>query len=185
MTANDNDQGALARLAAYCGIAAEYGDVWGKPHATSENTLRALLTAMHFPADADPASLLQTLQQDEWRRPLPPVQVVTVGEAASVPVSLPAARTSHPHRWILTRESGASSSGEFEPAELPRLGEQHLDGERIADCRPPAVARRLHQIRDTAVRVFDPVGGGEGWGNCQPIAAGPWPELGLDDDPWM
>lgn len=49
MTANDNDQGALARLAAYCGIAAEYGDVWGKPHATSENTLRALLTAMHFP----------------------------------------------------------------------------------------------------------------------------------------
>ncbi|MCP5229497.1 malto-oligosyltrehalose synthase [Accumulibacter sp.] len=128
MTANDNDQGALARLAAYCGIAAEYGDVWGKPHATSENTLRALLTAMHFPADADPASLLQTLQQDEWRRPLPPVQVVTVGEAASVPVSLPAARASHPHRWILTRESGASSSGEFEPAELPRLGEQHLDG---------------------------------------------------------
>ncbi|MCB9387533.1 MAG: hypothetical protein H6517_06880 [Microthrixaceae bacterium] len=64
-------------------------------------------------------------------------------------------------------------------------GEFHTDGERIADCRPPEVARRLHQIRDTAVRVTDPVGGGQGWGNCQPIAAGPWPELGLADDPWM
>ena len=64
-------------------------------------------------------------------------------------------------------------------------GDLHVDGEHIADCRPPEVARRLHQIRDTAVRVVDPVGGGEGWGNCQPIAAGPWPELGLADDPWM
>lgn len=64
-------------------------------------------------------------------------------------------------------------------------GEMHLDGEHIADCRDPGTARRLHQIRDTAVRVVDPVGGGEGWGNCQPIAAGPWPDLGLADDPWM
>ena len=64
-------------------------------------------------------------------------------------------------------------------------GELHLDGERIDDCRPVEVARRLHQIRDTAVRVIDPIGGGTGWGNCQPIAAGPWPDLGLADDPWM
>lgn len=64
-------------------------------------------------------------------------------------------------------------------------GEFHLDGERIADCRTPDAARRLHQIRDTAVRVHDPVGEGVGWGNCQPIAAGPWPELGLADEPWM
>jgi hypothetical protein len=64
-------------------------------------------------------------------------------------------------------------------------GELHVDGERIDDCRPVDVARRLHQIRDTAVRVHDPIGGGVGWGNCQPIAAGPWPDLGLADDPWM
>lgn len=64
-------------------------------------------------------------------------------------------------------------------------GEFHLDGERIEDCREPEIARRLHQIRDTAVRVTDVTGGGVGFGNCQPIAAGPWPELGLDDDPWM
>lgn len=64
-------------------------------------------------------------------------------------------------------------------------GELHVDGERIADCRPAEVARRLHQIRDTVVRVTDPVGGGVGVGNMQPIAAGPWPGLGLADDGWL
>jgi len=64
-------------------------------------------------------------------------------------------------------------------------GEFHLDGERIPDCRPAELARRLHQIRDTAVRITDPVGGGVGVGNCQVIAAGPWPGLGLADDPWL
>lgn len=58
-------------------------------------------------------------------------------------------------------------------------GDLHVDGERIADCTDPAVARDLHQIRDTVVRVSDPVGGGEGVGNCQPIVTGDWPELGL------
>lgn len=64
-------------------------------------------------------------------------------------------------------------------------GAFHLDGERIADCTTPEQARRLHQIRDTAIRVIDSAGDATGYGNCQPIAAGPWPELGLDDDSWM
>jgi hypothetical protein len=64
-------------------------------------------------------------------------------------------------------------------------GPQHVDGERILDCAAPAMARRLHQIRDTAVRVRDPLGGGVGVGNCQPICSGPWPHLGLRDDPWL
>ena len=64
-------------------------------------------------------------------------------------------------------------------------GELHVDGERIADCRPPEVARRLHQIRDTPVRVTDPVGGGVGYGNCQPVIVGEWPELGLGPDTWI
>lgn len=61
-------------------------------------------------------------------------------------------------------------------------GRLHLDGERIADCTDPAQARRLHQLRDTVVRAVDPVGGGEGWGNCQPIVTGGDPELGLSVD---
>jgi hypothetical protein len=59
-------------------------------------------------------------------------------------------------------------------------GDLNVDGERIPDCSTFENARRLHQIRDTAVRIIDPVGGGTGYGNWQPIAAGQLPELGLD-----
>jgi hypothetical protein len=61
-----------------------------------------------------------------------------------------------------------------------------VDGERIADCSEPAAARRLHQIRDTVIHVTDPTGGGEGWGNCQPIITGGDEALGLSaDDSFM
>ncbi len=63
-----------------------------------------------------------------------------------------------------------------------RRGELHVDGERIPDCTDPTTARRLHQLRDTVVHVVDPVGGGEGWGNCQPIVTGAFPRFGLPAD---
>jgi hypothetical protein len=55
----------------------------------------------------------------------------------------------------------------------------HVDGERIDDCSTPENARRVHQIRDTVVRITDPAGGGVGWGNWQPMVTGEIPELGL------
>jgi hypothetical protein len=62
-------------------------------------------------------------------------------------------------------------------------GELHVDGERLADCQQPDLARQLHQIRDTVVHVTDRDADGrvvgEGWGNCQPIAAGAHPRWGL------
>jgi len=61
-------------------------------------------------------------------------------------------------------------------------GDHHVDGEHIDDCTTPENARRLHQIRDTVIRVTDPVGGGVGIGNCQPIVTGGHPELGLSPD---
>jgi hypothetical protein len=65
-------------------------------------------------------------------------------------------------------------------------GELVTDGEHIADCTEPEAARRLHQLRDTVVHVVDPTGGGEGWGNCQPIITGGDPDLGLSaDDSFM
>ena len=58
-------------------------------------------------------------------------------------------------------------------------GELNVEGERIADCSEPEVARRVHQIRDTFIRVRDVDTGAEGWGNCQPMIVGDFPELGL------
>ena len=57
-----------------------------------------------------------------------------------------------------------------------------VEGEYVPDCADPVAARRLHQIRDTVVHVVDPVGGGEGWGNCQPIITGGDDALGLPAD---
>jgi len=61
-------------------------------------------------------------------------------------------------------------------------GGQVVEGERIADCTDPAVARDLHQIRDTVVRVSDPTGDGTGIGNCQPIAVGEFTRWDLEAD---
>ena len=61
-------------------------------------------------------------------------------------------------------------------------GELHVDGERLDDCTDPALAREMHQIRDTFVHVRDVDGGAEGWGNCQPIIVGAYPDLGLTAD---
>jgi hypothetical protein len=65
-------------------------------------------------------------------------------------------------------------------------GDLVVEGEHIGDCTDPETARRLHQIRDTVIHVTDPTGGGEGWGNCQPIITGGDDALGLSaDDSFM
>ncbi|MET9490397.1 hypothetical protein [Nocardia sp. NPDC006630] len=56
--------------------------------------------------------------------------------------------------------------------------QQHIDGERIPDCSTYEAARRLHQIRDTVIRVTDS-SGAIGYGNCQPIITGGDESLGL------
>jgi len=56
-----------------------------------------------------------------------------------------------------------------------------VEGEHVADCARPDVARRLHQMRDCVVTVRDPAGGGVGWGNLQSLVLGAHPDLGLTD----
>jgi len=58
-------------------------------------------------------------------------------------------------------------------------GDLEVDGEHVADCSERKSAERVHQIRDCVVRLRDPAGGGVGIGNCQTVAVGAWPELGL------
>ena len=71
----------------------------------------------------------------------------------------------------------ASSTGFHLGAGLYFGWQGHHHGEwRGSD---PDLARQLHQIRDTVVRVRDLDTGADGLGNCQPIVAGGIPELGL------
>ncbi len=93
-----------------------------------DGTRRALLAAMHFPANADPADLLREMDEREWRRPLPPVMVLRAGERAGGACLAARSAGGPPHRWILTAEDGGTTTGEFVPAELPRLGDKRLGG---------------------------------------------------------
>ena len=56
-------------------------------------------------------------------------------------------------------------------------GERHVDGERIADTTDPQTLRRIHQLRDSIVRVRE--GEAKGHGIFESVATGAWPDLGL------
>lgn len=88
---------ALVTLAARCGIADAYHDIWGKLHATSADTREALLAAMHFDPQRladDPAGLLAEF-----------VAATPDEQPASAPAPrchLPAALTAGGRLWGLT-----------------------------------------------------------------------------------
>jgi 4-alpha-glucanotransferase len=79
---DQTEQSLLARLAKRAGIVADYHDIAGNLHLTSDDTRRAILTAMGITVDST-ASLTQALREwDEapWQRPCDPVQILRDGE---------------------------------------------------------------------------------------------------------
>ncbi|HKQ33952.1 MAG TPA: 4-alpha-glucanotransferase [Nitrospiraceae bacterium] len=94
----------LAELAERAGIAADYYDIAGNLHRTSDDTRRAILTAMGFAVDST-ASLTEALQEWEeapWQRPCDPVRILRDGE------------TGAPLSCYLTLDEGQEESVEME-----------------------------------------------------------------------
>jgi hypothetical protein len=56
-------------------------------------------------------------------------------------------------------------------------GERNIDGERISDTTEPQTLRRIHQLRDSIVRVRE--GNATGYGIFESIVTGAWPDFGL------
>ena len=82
------EQTLLAKLAERAGIANDYYDIAGTLHLTSDDTRRAILTAMGFTVDSA-TSLSQALQEwDEapWQHPCEPVRILRDSETGP-PVS--------------------------------------------------------------------------------------------------
>ena len=78
-------QTLLAKLAEHAGIATDYYDIAGNLHFTSDDTRRAILTAMGFSVDST-ESLTKALQEwDEapWQRSCNSVQILRDGESGS------------------------------------------------------------------------------------------------------
>ena len=79
---DQTEQTLLSKLAERAGIVADYHDIAGTLHLTSDDTRRAILTAMGFTVDST-ASLTQALREwDEapWQRPCDPVRILRDGE---------------------------------------------------------------------------------------------------------
>ena len=137
----------LDELAERCAIAPDYVDIFGQHHVTSGDTKRAILRAMHIPADTDEAVHLALNQWDDarWRRPCDPVLVVAEGGlAARWPFRLPLEQGDDELSvgWEARNEAGdVSAAGEAGPS-LPVSGTRTIDGTRHLHSSRPGVERR-------------------------------------------
>jgi (1->4)-alpha-D-glucan 1-alpha-D-glucosylmutase len=125
-----SEPATLERLCARLGIAAEYADIWGKPHRASDATRRALIAAMGFPADDDGVRrALDELENGPWTRGLAAMRVFRQNAAPyRLSLYVPAAAGGQPHHWTLELEGGETHRGEVTPAELTRVAERVIGG---------------------------------------------------------
>jgi (1->4)-alpha-D-glucan 1-alpha-D-glucosylmutase len=122
----------LARLGALCGILPEYTDLWGKPHACSDDTRRSLLGAMRLAA-ATEAELRGSLERMASREAsmLPPALVAEEDPAGlELPAWLPESATGQRLAFRLTLEGGETREGAFQPPGAPGPGERWIQGVR-------------------------------------------------------
>jgi 4-alpha-glucanotransferase len=141
---DQTEQALLATLAERVGIVADYHDIAGTLHITSDNTRRAILTAMGFTVDTT-ASLTQALREWDdapWQRPCDPVRILRDGEAG-LPVSCCLALEDGKERsalveWQIRDEANAVvQEGQAGP-ELTAVEVRFLNGRRHVRIEIPA-----------------------------------------------
>lgn len=137
------EQDWLAGLAARCGIASEYYDNWGRRHATSEQTKRAILAAMGYATEQPETLRAAVLAWDEatWRQPCEPVLVRRIDQPLGAwSFSLPMEEAAEHElciEWEILDESGRlQHKGEAGPGLVPAASTM-LDGRRYARYAVP------------------------------------------------
>lgn len=125
----------LQQLADLAGIVAEYHDIWGTPHATSDHSRIGLLKAMGIACDNDAeiASSLADWHTQRWRQRIAPAHVVPVGQAIQIRIHLPQHELATALTWQLSLEiadinTNAAGNGNFLPSDLPQLETSEIDG---------------------------------------------------------
>lgn len=137
------EQDWLAELAARCGIASEYYDNWGRRHATSEQTKRAVLAAMGYATEQPETLRAAVLAWDEatWRQPCEPVLVRRIDQPLGAWSFSLAVEEAAEHElcieWEILDESGRlQHKGEAGPGLVPAASTM-LDGRRYARYAVP------------------------------------------------
>ena len=121
----------LGELAKLHGIEAGYHDIWGNWRVPSDDTVRALLSAMGVDAH-DPGAVEATLAADErdaWSRAVAPITVVRAAHLGrGIRIQLTDASLSRPLAWRLSQESGEIREEPISPLRLAPLEEYRRDG---------------------------------------------------------
>lgn len=119
---------ALHRLARAHGIALEYRNAWGKAQRISDDTLRAVLAAMHVDVATDDAVMraLEALDFARCRQCLPPMSVVREDlRPWRIGVNLPPSYRSQALAWRVIAEDGGEYRFAIPDAEMSVASASH------------------------------------------------------------
>jgi 4-alpha-glucanotransferase len=135
---------ALERAATRWGVELEYTDTWGRTHAASDETLRAVLAALGVPTeseqDLERASVERDL--DRWSRAFDPTLVV-FEDSDALPLRIPAERAGGSVKLEFRWENGEMEHHWFWLPELPELERVSIAGREFISKRVPLPALRL------------------------------------------
>ncbi len=169
---DQTEQTLLAQLAERAGIAPAYHDIAGTLHLTSDDTRRAILTAMGFTVDST-ASLTQALREwDEapWQRPCDPVRILRDGETGPSVSCCLAIEDEKEHsvvvEWQIRDEANAVvQEGQAGPG-LSAVEVRFLHRRRHVRVEIPAPRGLSLGYYNLTVRAEGLVGGGRGDDAC-------------------
>jgi len=120
----------LDHLADLAGIEPFYWDIWGNYYEVTEETKRSILWSLGIAAsdDREIQASLVTLEEEPWRRCLPPVVVGRERQVVQIPVTLLAEAVRDEIKWTVIEEGGECREGLFQAADAPLLEARHIDG---------------------------------------------------------
>ena len=134
----------MERAATRWGVELEYTDTWGRTHAASDETLRAVLAALGVPTeseqDLERASVERDL--DRWSRAFDPTLVV-FEDSDALPLRIPAERAGGSVKLEFRWENGEMEHHWFWLPELPELERVSIAGREFISKRVPLPALRL------------------------------------------
>lgn len=147
---------ALQRAASLCGVAPEYWDIWGRRHATSPETCRAILESLGVRCESREAidSEMEERLWREWSRPSPAALVVPEDVHTRVfPLQVPRDAGACEVRVEVRREDGSAEEYWFPLEGLPLVMTAELRGQRFASFPAPLPERLPLGYHDLEVTV--------------------------------
>jgi len=142
----------LEKLSQLCGVEAGYHDIWGHWRGTSEETHRAILSAMGVDAVTPDAvqAALDAFERETWTRVVAPITVLRSRELSrGVRIQLSEVSIARALAWRLTEESGETREEGFTPLKLPLVEEHEQLGRRVRAFMlplPPELPEGYHRL---------------------------------------